>query len=400
MKAYPRIPCVRVVRRIKMPLLAVAFMSLCLGLLEVATLYNSYNAQIQANLSIPFKVFKLEFTEDMKIQSGLMCNSSCAIWNPSIVFYHGKVYVAARESTRQQCGGLFGFVRSIYTLTIPAVSSIVVGRLDPEVLINASGDVIKVPIETRVKDSKAFAAEAFHQGTEDPRFFINSDTLSILFTIETIGKPNMYSVWLKSEPKLEFSGIFWYNNMTFKSYHSSQKNWLHLTNTSRFLYSSNPLRIIQHIGGGKVDYVYAETEFRPNIKSGLRGSAIVEIPKVDDEKYFGRVTGDKISNSYLAISHDANSLYMNGEINFKAYTNYAYRLVKLEDSSYKITHVSEEFSIPTSTKSKTADRINYVTSIMLLNDDMWISFGSNDCTSHVAKFKTADFYSMLKSKSF
>jgi predicted GH43/DUF377 family glycosyl hydrolase len=386
----------RRLRRLTLQILIISFIGFAVrALFEVWILYNAFNLRVISNLKIPFKVTQLKFEDNIQ-KTGLMCNSSCYIWNPAIVKYKGEFLVAARESTRQQCSGLFGTIGMLVSLTRPAISSVVFGKIavsDSDEVFKDGDKFTTVVVQTRITSPIPFNPEAYHSGTEDPRWRMTKDGLQVVFSLLENGVATVSTSMLKSTNPMDFSGITTYKKILFEKKQYPQKNWLFFPNTNKFIYTLNPLVIAEISGEGSTSLFYS-AGFNEKIPSRLRGGALIELNMEDDALIEG-TTKDNEGESFLVICHTSFFSYSNLEIKTAVYSHYVIRVV-LKNDIYRITHLSEPFSFPVFDNDIYGPRISFPMGIVLGKWNVIVSHGSNDCTSHLTRFQKTDFLSLLK----
>jgi hypothetical protein len=117
------------------------------------------------------------------------CKEFCTYWNPTIILFKGSFIVAARESTRSQCTGLFQSVVALAKMLLrPSRSSVLISRP----IDGSSSSMKSINLEwlTRLPDYGSFKGSC--AGYEDPRWIEHEDQLFLLSSRLFSGRPNLY----------------------------------------------------------------------------------------------------------------------------------------------------------------------------------------------------------------
>lgn len=340
--------------------------------------------------------FKLNFTEIDQLTPH--CSRNCRYYNSALIkLEDDRIIIAARESTRQQCQGLWGFLVSVVYLLRPAISSIVHGELDLEE--DGGGEmVVRARINGRIMDLYTPHPMAYHQGMEDPRWISHLNELYILSSAE-IGIPRMFLTRMKDNgigvPLSSLKTIAL--QPTFGS-SDAQKNWMYLPDDEpglmSFVHTISPLTIVQaNLTNGQTNITFMQHHV-PSNQSLLSGK------NLQDLKLSGSTGFLKIKDSlFIAMAHSKKKYYEISNLDVKFYLYESYFILlenRPKDSSkWQIRRISEPFTLPITPNSHKCHRIHFACSMIQHRDEFLVSFGYMDCTSHLIKFKKSTVFKKL-----
>lgn len=271
-----------------------------------------------------------------------------SVINPSIIRLGSDMLVVSRISTFHNCSHL----PKIY----PYISSIVVSKISgcnidtPAQVISKPFKVMKFPYS----DSDIFA-----WGLEDPRVFIwRGDVYIIANSKNNQGGSDTYLAKLSSNLQ-EYERV-WKVKPTFDIKNKHQKNWnpfIVREHEPLFTTSIEPHNIAKiNMINGQADLLYSTS------------STVLKDRYPGPYSLRGGTRTIETKNGYLGICH----LYRNHR-----YTHLFYLTEK--DPPYRIVNYSNPFCIP----NPDCHRIQFISGLEKVENDLWISYGNMDCTTHI-----------------
>lgn len=294
--------------------------------------------------------------------------------NPSVMPApdgHGYL-VAVRETTFQFCPGHQNFAHRSF---------------ESRILLGVS-DTPEGPVEFCGLMTKHYKKRARYKGPEDPRFVLHTTAAGVQETylmnvldralqlsrvefVHTEGRcvareTSRVPLWLEGTPRKR-----------------RQKNWLFLPGRQSaegmplLVYRLNPLEVISvNVTTGIAHTVSREAAH--NCVPDLRGSTNLLPHPTQPHTFFG-------------IGHETvfHAVYYSRAITVEEYAPLRFRL----------TGISERFGIPKENNTQCMHRIHYPSSLVFLDaakEDLVISMGYMDCTTHSVRVRFDDFMDSIK----
>ncbi|PKN20533.1 MAG: hypothetical protein CVU71_01720 [Deltaproteobacteria bacterium HGW-Deltaproteobacteria-6] len=345
--------------------------------------YAVFFHALNSALALPFPKARTITKAELKfLNTGdSIRNETCAgpyyYWNPSVLYMNGFYAVAVRESTRCQPGGITGMFKTIFALTQPAVSHVLVGTA-------GKPDDAVIQLRNKLDNNIITGYDGnYHFGHEDPRWIVDEGNIYLLSVKEIHSKPKQFLTSVKSLG--ESGAIQFGKSVDLQLYENiPEKNWMHIPLENKpagrkqqiaFVYSIEPLRIIwSDINTGKTEIWYAQDDAEnPVDQYRISGST-------QFIRFSGKILPDE-RQVFWGIGHSKKAHPVSvGELVFYRYMSHFILLSLMDSGEWKIKW-SHGHSFPEKPR-----RIQFPTTITETGTSYIISMGEMDCTSHIVEY--------------